>query len=166
MLMSMRNRTLTLVACAAVVLVLPLAGVASAKTKDGCRAITTDDVNAAFAATAGGEAPEGTPTEYQGYTSCTWNFPNGATLFIGLNKVSKVSKQDFKERSKAPGAEKVPGLKKSFFEPVEGGEGGTITFIDGTTFVNLQYFTTGSAGDPVTVKDALTTLAKKAAKKL
>ncbi len=164
--MSTRNRMLVLVACAGMALMLPFAGAAAAKTKDGCEAITTEDVNTAFADITGGEAPEGTPTEFEGYTSCTWNFPNGATVFIGVNKVSKESKADFKDRRSAPGAEKVPGLKKSFYEPVEtGGSGGTVTFIDGTTFVNLQYFTTASVEDPAAVKDALTTLAKKAAKK-
>jgi hypothetical protein len=165
--MSIRKQILTFVLCAGVAFTLPLAGAAAAKTKDGCKAITTAQVNAAFADIAGGEAPDGTPTKYKGYTSCSWTFPGGAIVFIGLDKVSKVSKQDFKERSKASDVEKVPGLKKSFFAPVEqSGTGGTITFIDGTTFVNLQYFTTGAAGDINDVKDALTGLAKKAAKKL
>jgi len=165
--MSIRHRTLTFVLCAGVALMLPLAGSAAAKTKNGCKALTTAQVNAAFADIAGGEAPDGTPTEFKGYTSCSWTFPGGAIVFIGVDKVSKVSKQDFKERSKAPGVEKVKGLKKSFFAPVEqSGTGGTITFIDGTTFVNLQYFTTGAVGDIGAVKDALTGLAKKAAKKL
>ena len=164
--MSTRKRTLIFVACAGMALMLPFADAAAAKTKDGCKAITTEDVNTAFADITGGEAPEGTPSEFEGYTSCTWSFPNGETVFIGVDKVSKEAKASFKERRSAPSAEKVKGLKKSFYEPVEsGGSGGTVTFIDGTTFVNLQYFTTGSVADPAAVKDALSTLAKKAAKK-
>lgn len=164
--MPARKWAIVLVAGAGMLLTLPLAGAAAAKTKNGCEAITTAEVNAALSGIAGGEAPEGTPTEYKGYTSCTWKFPSGATAFVGVDKVSKAAKQDFKERSAKPGAEKVRGLKKSFFEPVETGDGGTITFIDGTTFVNVQYFTTGSAGDPEAVKNALTDLAKQAAKNL
>ena len=163
--MSTRKRLLALIACAAITLGLPLASGVEAKTKNGCKAITTADVNAAFADVGGGDAPDGIGQAYKGYTSCTWNFPNG-TLFIGLDKVSKVAKQDFNARKKAPGASKVKGLKKSFYAGVETGEGGTVTFIDGTTFVNLQYFTTGDAGDPDALKDALVGLAKKAAKKL
>ena len=170
--MSMRQRAVVVIGCTAMLVVLPFGAGASAKSKDGCKAISTSDVNAALSALAGGQAPDGTPMlgttgVSKGYTSCTWKFPNGALLFIGVNKVSKPSKQDFSRRSKAADAEKVPGLKKSFYAPVTtGGDGGTITFIDGTTFVNLQYFTTGSAGDQAALKSALTTLAKKAAKKL
>jgi hypothetical protein len=163
--MSMGKR-LVVVACAGMVFAVSFTGAAAAKTKNGCKAITTDDVNAAFGDITGSEAPEGTPTKFKGYTSCTWNFPTGVTVFIGVDKVSKVAKQDFNERRDAADAEKVPGLKKSFFAPVETGEGGTVTFIDGKTFVNLQFFTTGVVEDPDAVKDALADLAKKAAKKL
>ena len=163
--MSMGKR-LAIVACAGMVLAVSASGVAAAKTKNGCKAITTEDVNAAFSEITGSEAPEGTPTKFKGYTSCTWNFPTGVTVFIGVDKVSKVAKKDFDERRKASDAEKVSGLKKSFFAPVETGEGGTVTFIDGKTFVNLQYFTTAAVDDLDAVKDALVDLAKKAAKKL
>lgn len=158
--MSTRTRFGLLVASMALILVLPLAGVAAAKTKDGCKALTADDVSAAFGEPVG----EGTPSPpYKGFTSCTWAFPAGGQVFLGVDKVSKVAKKDFEERSKEPGAEKVPGLKKSFF--TEAGSGETITFIDGKTFVNLQFFTTGTP-DPDALKAALTELAKKAAKAL
>ena len=164
--MAGRKRAMTIVACTALVLTLPLAGTAAAKTKNGCKALTTEQVNAEFSELAGGEAADGTPTKFKGYTSCSWTFPGGGILFIGVDKVSKVAKSDFKERSQADGVEKVSGLKKSFLEPVETGGGGTLTFIDGKTFVNLQYFTSDAAVTLDTVADGLTSLAKKAAKKL
>ena len=122
-----------------------------------------------MSAAFGGEpVGEGTPSPpYKGFTSCTWAFPAGGQVFLGVDKVSKVAKKDFAKRSKEPGAEKVPGLKKSFFTAViESGRGGTVTFIDGKTFVNLQFFTTTGTPDPDLLKASLTGLAKKAATQL
>jgi hypothetical protein len=163
--MTAHKRALALVVCTALLLTLPLTGIASAKTKNGCKALTTEQVNAGLGDIAGGEAADGTANEFEGYTSCTWVLGT-ATVFIGLSKVNKENKGDFKKRSKADGVEKVKGLKKAFIEPVESGGGATVTFIDGKTFVNLQYYTMDAAVDVDTVKDALISLAKKAAKKI
>ena len=80
-------------------------------------------------------------------------------MFLGLSKVSAIAKEDFAANSKSPTAEKVPGLKKSFYDT------GTVTFIKGKSFVNLQFLGT-IAGDDSVVAEALGTLAKKAAKRL
>lgn len=161
------RRILMMVSCAVIVLALSFGSTAVAKTKDGCKALVAADVNAALASFAGGQVGEGAPTIFKGYTSCTWRFPNGDQVFIGVDKVSAPAKADFKKRSKEPGAEKVTGLKNSFFSPVtESGGGATITFIDGTTFVNLQYFSKNASTDADALKDPLTALAKKAAKAL
>lgn len=165
--MSTSRRILVVVTCAAVALGL-MSGTAIAKTKDGCKALTTADVNAALSGVVGDQAGEGVPNPFEGYVSCTWRFPtSGFTVFLGVDKVSKAAKDDFKARSKEPGVEKVPGLKKSFLsDAAEIGSAVTITFIDGTTFVNLQVFSSSTSTDTEPMKQPLTTLAKKAAKKL
>jgi len=54
--------------------------------------------------------------------------------------MNSVSKDDVATNSRSPTAEKVPGIKRSFFDD------GTVTVIKGKNFANVQY--TRTSADP------------------
>jgi len=136
-----------------VIALLPIAAHASTavKTKKApCELLTAADVGAPFSDTA---------TQIDdSENTCQWTLSAGGSVFLGITKPDAVSKKDFKVNSKSDTAEKIPGLKKSFYDL------GGVTLIKGNSFVNLQYV--GSPDDLDAVKDPLITLAKKLVKKL
>lgn len=141
--------------------------------KDVCKIVTEADVEEAF----GFAATQGDSNAKKGeFSFCRWDFPidltytndDGATVTlagtgtvgVSCEKLAAITKKDFKSNSKASTAEKIPGLKKSFFDATQS----IVTFIKGQTFCNVQ--SSGSElPDPDLVKDGLITLAKQVAKK-
>jgi hypothetical protein len=141
--------------------------------KDVCKIVTEADVGEAF----GLPATQGDSDAEKGkFSFCRWDIPidltytdaDGATVTltgtgtfgVSCDKLAAITKKDFKSNSKASTAEKIPGLKKSFFDATES----IVTFIKGQTFCNVQYSGT-TLPDPDVVKDGLITLAKQVAKK-
>lgn len=120
--------------------------------KPVCKIITEADIGDIF-----GAAPTDTIEDGQKgkFSTCTWKVPSAsgseATVFIGINKPNSLNKKDFKDNSKAPTAEKVPGIKKGFIDGI------TVTFIKGSNFVNVQYL---GATPAETDTDGLIALAK------
>jgi hypothetical protein len=136
---------------AAMVMLLALMGVAmmpaaALTKKQACDLVSEDDVEAAFGAAPTTTTPDG---EEGVYTTCTWILPaeggSTNTVFVGIDKPSKIAKEDFKERRKAPDAEKVKGIKKGFV--IAESNAGTVTFIRSGNFVNVQFL--GSAAEDV-----------------
>jgi len=156
---AVKHRVLT----AAIVLaaLVTLAGHASALTdEDACDLVSEDAITDYFST-----ATETTPDGEEGvYTTCTWNITfatetgtTSAIAFVGIDKVSKVAKQDFKANSKSRDAEKVDGIKKGFY--LAEGNAGTITFIKSGNFVNVQFL--GSSPEDLDAnKDGLTSMAQ------
>ena len=132
---------------------------ASALTKKkACKLITEADIETIF-----GTAPTQTVEDFKKgkYTTCTWTVPTAdgaqATVFIGIDKPSKLAKRDFEERRSSPTAEKVDGIKKGFIDEI------TVTFIQHGNFVNVQYL---AASPEDTDTDGLIALAQELYDKL
>lgn len=131
--------------------------------KKACVLVTDSDVEEAFGAAPN---PGVDQTEKGKFTTCTWTIPatgGTTTAFIGIDKTNKLNKKDFAEKRKGDTAEKVAGIKKGFYHVADGA--GTVTFIKGDNFVNVQYLGI-SGSDPAASKDALIAFAKEAYKSL
>ena len=140
--------------------------------KDVCTIVTEADVGEAF----GFAATQGESGAKKGeFSFCNWEFPidltytddDGATVTLtgtgtfGVSCNRLTSTKGFKGERKASTAEKISGLKKSFFDTTQN----TVKFIlTGKTVCNVQYGGP-ELPDPAVVKDALITLAKQVAKK-
>lgn len=130
------------VLAATVISMVALAGLtmpASALTDEkACDLVSEDAITEYFGAPPTTTTPAG---EEGVYTTCTWLLPAGdnatATAFVGIDKVSKLAKKDFKASSKSPNAEKVPGIKKGFI--LAASNVATVTFIKSGNFVNVQF---------------------------
>jgi hypothetical protein len=145
-----------------------LVGMASAASgarftkKQACDLVKESDIEAAFFSDPSQTTGDGKKGKF---TTCTWLLtPDGgrATVFVGIDKTNKLNKADFKEKSKAATSEKVSGIKKGFYD---GETGGTVTFIKGANFVNVQYLGATPA-DAAGAKDSVIGLAKVLYKRL
>jgi hypothetical protein len=129
-------RRLVIVMIGAGMLVATSAMTAAAEfpKKGACKIITEDDIEEIF-----GTAPTNTVQDLKKgkYTTCTWKVATAtggeATVFVGIDKTSKIALKDFAERRKSPTAEKVAGIKKGFVDE------NTVTFVKDGSFVNVQY---------------------------
>jgi hypothetical protein len=140
-------------------LVLTAAPVSAAFTDEaGCDLVSEEEIADYF-----GAAPtQTTPQNEEGeYTTCLWNLPpteaGSSVAFIGIDKVNKLAKKDFKKKIKLPDAEKVDGIKKGFILPE--GNSLTVTFIQNGNFVNVQYLGT-SPEDAEANRDGLISMAQ------
>lgn len=141
-----------LCAMCAVSIAAPFAGAATGTKKlEACNLLTRADIEPALGVTAVVPASQGPPSTTQQchyqwevvtQTGSGQSFATG-TLSVGYSKYDKFVKRDLPKNSKAPGASKIPGVKKGYVNPDSGGAGAIIEAVKGKTFFTIQVFFDG-----------------------